>query len=66
MCYFVYICVMAEREKLLNKTELCAILGRHPNTIYNYTKQGMPVHKKKGVHPYFVLSEVINWIKTKD
>jgi len=49
--------------EILRKIEVCEMIGCSERTLYNYIKKGMPIHKIKGATPYFLASEIYNWIK---
>lgn len=50
--------------EILRKIEVCEMIGCSERTLYNYIKKGLPVHKIREGAPYFLASEIYNWIKT--
>ena len=44
--------------------EVADMIGCHINSVNNYVKrQGLPIRREKGMHPYFLASQVLDWIK---
>jgi phage terminase Nu1 subunit (DNA packaging protein) len=55
--------------KLVNSTELGALLGVHRGTISDWLKAGLPIHKKarpgeKGGHQ-FIMKDVVTWLESR-
>ena len=51
-------------KEIIRKAEVADMIGCHINSVSNYVKrQGLPIHRKKGAHPYFLASEVKRWIE---
>ena len=40
------------------------MIGCSLRTLHNYVKfKGLPIHRAQGANPYFLASEIMNWIK---
>jgi len=49
---------------ILRATEVQKLIGVTNSTFYRYVKNGLPRHIREGQHPYYIKSEVIDWIKS--
>ena len=49
--------------EILRKVEVCEMIGCSLRTIDNYVKKGLPIHKPTNAAPYYLASEVYEWIK---
>jgi phage terminase Nu1 subunit (DNA packaging protein) len=51
-------------KEIIRKAEVADMIGCHINSVNNYVKrQGLPIRREKGMHPYFLASQVLDWIK---
>lgn len=50
---------------MIGMKELCLKLGKHPNTIYNWIKKGMPCIKTDKDY-MFDYEEIITWLKERN
>jgi len=51
-------------KQMIRKADVADMIGCHINSVNNYVKrQGLPIHRKEGMHPYFIPKEVKAWIE---
>jgi len=50
--------------EILRKVEVCEMIGCSLRTIDNYVKKGLPIHKPTNAAPYYLASEVYDWIQS--
>lgn len=48
--------------QVLNGRQLCEELNISTTLLYRFRKSGMPYHQLPGGRPYYLLSEVTDWL----
>ncbi|EGC80185.1 MAG: hypothetical protein N4R24_00450 [Lactobacillus iners] len=48
--------------EMLNGKQLCRKFNFSSTLLYKFRKQGMPYHQLPGGRPYYLESEVVNWL----
>jgi predicted site-specific integrase-resolvase len=49
--------------KMMNGKDLCKTLGISTTLLYKFRKTGMPYHQLPGGRPYYLVDEVIVWLR---
>lgn len=49
--------------KMMNGKDLCKTLGISTTLLYKFRKAGMPYHQLPGGRPYYLVDEVIVWLR---
>jgi len=56
-----------KKYEILSQVEVCAMLGITRTSLWRYTKtRGLPVHKPQGARPFYLKTEVLNWLKEQN
>lgn len=49
--------------KYLTGKELCEALGISTTLLYKFRKAGMPYHQLPGGRPFYLIDQVVDWLK---
>lgn len=53
-------------KQLVTTEELAALLQVHPNTLYNWAKEGMPRYKFSRKEIRYNLDDVLRWVGSRE
>ena len=52
--------------KYLTGKELCEALGISTTLLYKFRKAGMPYHQLPGGRPFYLIDQVVDWLKNAE